>query len=47
MQDRNIMIISKNGNSTDIKYMWGEYVCLPGITIKIPEFLKPEGASRI
>ena len=47
MQDRNIMLVDHRGNSRDIKHMWGEWICLPGFTFRIPEFLKPEGARKI
>ncbi len=47
IQDRNFLLVEKNGNSRDIKHIWGDWVCLPGMTIQIPEFLKPKGASRL
>ena len=43
LQDRNIILTDTRGNSKDLKHMWGEYICLPGITVKIPECLKPQG----
>ena len=47
LQDRNIMLRDQRGNSRDIKHMWGEWICVPGFTFKIPEFLKPERARKI
>ena len=47
LQDRSIMLVFFNGDRTNITQMGGEWVSYGGLKLKIPEFLKPEGASRL